>query len=137
MGIEVPAIHTPAPVATPRSPATRALVGMLKTPGEDGEESSFQRYERLRALRTAQLLQSAEGLAAALDAEEHEEAAALLGRPMRNRDATDAALETLVASAPPERDADLLLYFHRRIQREQELYRGAMWEVENAVMKPL
>ncbi len=137
MGIEVPAIRTPAPVATPRSPATRALVGMLKTPGEDGEESSFRRYERLRALRTAQLLESAEGLAAALDAEEHEEAAVLLGRPMRNRDATDAALETLVASAPPERDADLLLYFHRRIQREQELYRGAMWEVENAVMKPL
>jgi hypothetical protein len=137
MGIEVPAIRVPAPLATPRSAATRALVGMLKMPGEGGEEAPFQRYERLRALRTAQLLESAEGLAAELDAEERDEASALLGRPMRNWAATDAALEELVAASPPERDADLLRYFHRRIQREQELYRGAMWEIENAVMRPL
>jgi hypothetical protein len=110
---------------------------MLKMPGEGGEEAPFQRYERLRALRTAQLLESAEGLAAELDAEERDEASALLGRPMRNWAATDAALEELVAASPPERDADLLRYFHRRIQREQELYRGAMWEIENAVMRPL
>jgi hypothetical protein len=137
MGIEVPAIQVPAAVATPRSAAARALVGMLLTPGEGGEEAPFRRYERLRALRTAQLLQGAEGLATELDAEERTEAAALLGRPMRNWAATDAALEELVASAGPERDAELLHYFHRRIQREQELYRGAMWEVEDASMRPL
>jgi len=56
---------------------------------------------------------------------------------MRNAYATDAALETLVTAAPPKRDADLLRYFHRRIQREQALYRGATRDVENAVMRPL
>jgi hypothetical protein len=110
---------------------------MLRTPGEGGEEAPFQRYERLCALRTAQLLESADGLGAELDAEEREEAAALLGRSMRGGDATDAALEQLVAAAGPERDAELLHYFHRRIQREQALYRGAMWEVEGAAMRPL
>ena len=78
----------------------------------------------LAALRTAQLLQSSEGLAAELEAEERDEAAALLGRRMRNRGATDAALEELVARAGPERDTELLHYFHRRIQREHELCRA-------------
>ena len=72
-----------------------------------------------------------------LDAEERDEAAALLGRRMRNGAATDAALEELVASAGPERDAELLHCFHRRNQREHELCRGAIWEVEDAVMRPL
>jgi hypothetical protein len=137
IGIEVPALRVPAPVATPRRAATRALVGMLRTPGEGGEEAAFLRYERERALRTAQLLESADGLAAELDAEECDEAGALLGRPMRSWEARDAALEELVASAGPERDAELLRYFHRRIQREHELYRGAMWEVEDSRMRPL
>ena len=137
MDLELPPIRVPARTPTPRSAAARALVEMLRMPGEGGGETPFQRYERLRALRTAQLLQGAEGLAAELDAEEQDEAAALLGRRTRNWTARDAALEELVASAGPERDAELLRYFHRRIQREHELFRGAMGEVEDAVMRPL
>ncbi len=137
MGLRVPAVEIPRPVSTPRSAAAHALVEMLRSPGEGGSETQFQRYERLRALRSAQLLQSAEGLAAELDAQEREEAGALLGRRPRRWEEMDAALEELVKASGPERDADLLTYFHRRIQREHELYRGALWEVEDAVMQPL
>jgi hypothetical protein len=56
---------------------------------------------------------------------------------MRNWDARDAALEELVASAGPQRDPELLHDFHRRSQREHELYRGATWEVEDSRMRPL
>ena len=137
MGIEVAPIEVPAAVETPRSAAAQALVAMLRTPSEEGVETSFRRYERMRALRAAQLLQSADGLAGELDAQEQDEAAQLLGRRTSGWQETDAALEALVASAGPEREAELLRYFHRRIQREHELYRGALWEVEGRVMRPL
>ena len=135
-GVEIAPIEVPKRVETPRSPAARALVAMLRTPSEEGVESSFRRYERMRALRTAQILESADGLAS-LDEQEHVEAARILGRRPGSWQERDEALEQLVASAGPEREEELLRYFHRRIQREHELYRGALWEVEDRVMRSL
>ena len=55
--------------------------------------------------------------------------AALLGGSYADRDAADRALEEFVASAPPERDADLVRLFHRRFVREESLLEPVMREL--------
>ena len=137
MGLELGCIDPPTPVVTPRTLPTAALVRMLETPSDAGAESSFQRYERKRAMRNAQALASADGVAAELDAREREDVAEVLGGRPGSWQQADAELEAQVLGADPGRDAEFLAYFHRRVQREHELNRAAMWELEDQVMAPL
>jgi len=135
MGLELTPIEKPVPAATPRTVAAEALVRTLDTAADS--ETSMQRYERKRALRSAQALASADGVGAELDARERAEVAELLGHQPADWQQADAELEAQVLAAGPERDAELLGYFHRRIQREHELHRAAMWELEDQFMEPM
>ena len=137
MGLELGRIDPPTPGVTPRTVPAAALVRMLETPSDAGAESSFQRYERKRAMRNAQALASADGVAAELDAREREDVAEVLGGRPGSWQQADAELEAQVLGADPGRDAEFLAYFHRRVQPEHELNRAAMWELEDQVMAPL
>lgn len=134
-GLELSDIDPPTPVVTPRTVPSAALVRTLNAAG--ASENSFQRYERKRALRSAQALASADGVALELDAQERAEVAEVLGHRPASWQRADAELEAVVLDAEPARDAELLRYFHRRIQREHELHRAAMWELEDQVMRPM
>ena len=114
---------------TRHSTGHRALRGML-APSADPDP--IRRYERATAERAARYLARADLLGPELEAEDLDEAGAILGsRPAGWRDA-DARLEAFVASAGPEHDGHLVRYFHRHVQRHETLLRGALRELEGA-----
>jgi hypothetical protein len=136
MGLDTPSIELPSPVSTRQSTAVDALVAQLGAAPEEGE-SEAQAYQRDRALRTAQALQRADRIGPALEAQDRDEVAALLGkRPTHWRD-VDAELEAFVLAASPEQDETLLRFFARRNQRDYELHRPALREFEDSEMQSL
>ena len=130
------AIELPSPTRSRQSAAVDSLVTQLGTAPAEAE-SDAQAYQRERALRTAQALQQADRLGSALDAEDRDEMASLLGGRPPSRDRADAELEAFVLAAPPDQDEALLRYFLHRNQREYELHRPALREFEDQEMQPL
>jgi hypothetical protein len=59
-----------------------------------------------------------------LESQSLEEVSELLGTRQTDLASADAALEELVLSASPDRDADVVRYFHRWTQRQQLLIEG-------------
>ena len=135
-GVASPQLSVPVPLATPHAPAYRALVDAL-TEQRDRASEPVAKYEAERQLRVAEHLQRVDALGPALDAEERDDLSQLLGRAVELGPEADAELEALVLAAGPERDAELLRYFQRRILREHELFRPAMREMEDKVAQPI
>ena len=94
-------------------------------------------YEIDTALRTAQYLREIDRCGPALEAQDLEEAGALLGRRVSDWREADQALEEAVLAAGPERDADFVRFFHRRTLRQEALLRPAMRELEHARLHTL
>ena len=125
-GIEVEAPSLPE---SPRSPRTVAFDFLVDSLGGDGRAES---YELDVPLRVAQYLRRAERYGRALDEEDLDEVAALIGRRPRTRLEADAALEEFISTAPPELDGPLARYFVRRCLREESLLAPAMRELAGA-----
>jgi aminoglycoside phosphotransferase (APT) family kinase protein len=94
--------------------------------------SDFDAYRSDAATRLAVYRERLAKLGPDLEAEDVAEAAALLGRRPPDAAAAAAALEALVASAGPERDAELLACLHRRILRHESILAPVMRELEGA-----
>ena len=106
-GIELPAWEPPQQTETRASSSHDFLLGAIKRiPAKD----SFAAYQRDVSLRSAEYLRRADLYGAALEAEDMDEAAALLGSRPKNWKEADAALEALVLEQKPDgvRDAELL-----------------------------
>jgi hypothetical protein len=127
IGLELEPIEVPKPVSTRHSTAHAALVGMLApTPGAD----SFQAYQTRTAERVARYLARADLLGPALEEQDADEVAAILGRRPASWSDADARLESFVQGAGPEADAALAQYFHRHLRRQEALLQGALRELE-------
>ncbi|MEM9174182.1 MAG: phosphotransferase [Myxococcota bacterium] len=118
-----------------RSPAIGQLVELLDPAeaGEDGEAA----YQRDRLQRTAVYLDRSDRYGAALEADDLDDAAALLGTRPSTWQEADAALEALVLASGPERDADFMRFFHRRLAREESLLDPVLREQRGAALPPL
>jgi aminoglycoside phosphotransferase (APT) family kinase protein len=111
-----------------RGAAYASLVYQLTEMKEQVEGDEGRTYEIDRPLRLATALQRADALGGVFDQIEREEIGALLGHPVGDLVAANVELEKLVVESGPERDSEFLTYFYRRILREHELHRPALFE---------
>jgi aminoglycoside phosphotransferase (APT) family kinase protein len=135
-GAELAAPELPEPEATRQAPAHAALRSLLAAP-EHAAEAGGARYSLDAALRLALYLERADARGPALESQDLDEAAQLLGRRPASWREADAALEELVARAGPERDAELARYFYRRSLRQEALLAPALRELEHAALQPI
>jgi hypothetical protein len=134
IGQELAPIEAPKPVATRHSSAHAALVEMLAPqPGHD----PFRAFETRTAERAARYLARADLLGPALEAEDLDEAAALLGSRPGSWQEADARLEAFAVATGPEADGRLVHYFHRHLSRHEALLAGALRELEGVRIEHL
>jgi len=88
-------------------------------------------YEVDTALRLAQYAREIDRRGARVEAEDLEEASALVGRRLSSWSEADAELEKLVARDWRGRQAELLGYFYRRTLRQEALLHPAMRELQD------
>jgi aminoglycoside phosphotransferase (APT) family kinase protein len=133
--LEEPVVPDPAPTFS-RTAATH-LVDVLAT--RLGHASGPEAYEADRLHRVAQYLERSDEYRAALESDDLDEAADLLGRRPATRADADAALERLVieGNANGEIDAELLRFFHRRLRREEVLLAPTLRELAGARIEPI
>jgi hypothetical protein len=107
---------------------------MLDRPSEDGD---FAAYQSDTAARLARYLRDVELLAPALDADELDDVAGVIGERPASLLEADTALERFVQDAPAERDPEILRLLHRRTLRRLALLRSAMREDPDATIQRL
>jgi hypothetical protein len=95
------------------------------------ESECGKSYEVDTALRVAQYVREIDRHGARVEAEDLEEASALVGRSLGSWHEADTALEELVATGWQERRAELIRYFYRRTLRQEFLLRPAMRELQD------
>jgi hypothetical protein len=118
-----------------RSQAIDQLQTLLD-PASVGADSE-RAYELDRMQRTAVYLDRADRYGAALDADDLDDVEKLLGRRPSSWQEADAQLEELVLASGPERDADFIRYFHRRLSREESLLYPVLREQQDASLPVL
>lgn len=118
-----------------RSPAIAQLIDLLDPDGagEDGEGA----YRLDRMQRTAVYLDRSDRYGPALEADDLDDVAEILGRRPSTWQEADAALEAQVLESGPERDAEFMRYFHRRLAREEALLSPVLREQQDAALPPL
>jgi aminoglycoside phosphotransferase (APT) family kinase protein len=118
-----------------RSPAIAQLVELLDpgAAGNDGEAA----YRLDRMQRTAVYLDRSDRHGPALEADDLDDVAEILGHRPATWQEADAALEALVLESGPERDAEFMRYFHRRLAREEALLYPVLREQQDAALPPL
>jgi hypothetical protein len=79
----------------------------------------------------------AERYGRALDSDDLDDMAKILGSRPADWRRGEAELERFVLEAGPEHDPDLVRLFHRRMLRQEALLEPALRELENASMPPL
>lgn len=134
LGVALAPVDVPAPEPTRHSPAHTALLSLLDGEARPGD---YEAYRLDAARRVAGYLQRADLLGPALEAQDLDEVAAILGRRPASWAAADAALEALVLEAGPERDAELVHYFHRRMLRQEAILKPVMRELEHSALQPI
>ena len=102
-------------------------------PGAD----PFTAFETRTAERVARYLQRADRLGPALEAQDLDDAGALLGRRPRSWQEADARLEAFALAAAPEADGPLVNLFYRRLSRHEALLQGALRELEDVRIEQL
>jgi aminoglycoside phosphotransferase (APT) family kinase protein len=128
IALEPPALPEPEP--TRFSPAFAHAVALLRGPAEKS-------YEADVSLRVAQHLAEVDRRGAQLEAQDLEEASALLGRRVRSFREADAALEAFVREAPPARTPEILALLHRRTLRQEALLRPALRELDGVSIQTI
>ena len=132
MGVELKPIDVPEERPTRHSPAYRALVSLLQ---DDPRSTDQDRYRIDAAWRVAEYLRRADLLGPAVEEQDLEDMAVILGRRPANWIEGDAALEALVLAARPERDAEFVRYFHRRVLRQEAILKPVMRELEHSIVQ--
>ena len=106
------------------------LPAALREPsGASGADASFAAYEEDTAARIATWGERQERFGPALEAQDLEDARALLARPVADRTEADAALESHIRAASASRALDALPYLHRRMCRQEAILRPVLREL--------
>jgi hypothetical protein len=118
-----------------RTAAIEQLTTLLD-PSLSGDDEE-QAYQLDRMQRIAVYLDRSDRYGPALEAEDLDDVEKLLGwRPSSWQEA-DAHLEELVLGSGPERDAEFIRYFHRRLSREEALLDPVLREQRGATLSVL
>jgi len=135
IGAELEPPPLPQPGPSRRSPAHQLMISALdpKQAGADAQRA----YELDCLYRVAQYLDRSDRYGPALEADDLSDVAAILGHRPGSWQKADAELERFVLDAGPERDAELVRYFHRRLLREEALLQPALRELEGVSMSPI
>ncbi|MEZ4333108.1 MAG: phosphotransferase [Myxococcota bacterium] len=147
-GLELMARHVGVPLDPPQrpeaTPSRRAvahahLVDLLDPARAGGDDAAAEEraYDLDRMQRIAVYLEQSDRFGPALEADDLDDLAKILGRRPRSWEEGDAALERLVQAAGPERDPELIRYFHRRLCREESLLHPVLREQQDARFPPL
>lgn len=127
-GLELEKPHLPDAIQSPFSRSHEFVVDRLRDLRE-GKEDSL-RYEIDKLYRSARYLQRAEGLGAALAADEAAEIDALLGRATTPQD-REAELEAFVLEHGADREAELMQLFSRRCLRQEAIMGPTLRELSD------
>ena len=122
-----------------RGVAHAHLVDLLDPSRVEGDDPRAHErvYDFDRMQRLAVYLERADRYGAALEADDLEDVAKLVGARPASWQEADRRLEELVEAAGPERDPELIRYFHRRLAREESLLHPVLREQQNASFAPL
>ena len=134
MGLEREALVLPEESATRHSTEYETLVARLRK-ASAGE--GFAAYEIDASLRIAEYLQRVDRLGPRIEADDLDDACALLGRRVNTWREADALLETYVEESGPDRDATLVQFFRRRAQRQVQLLDPVLRELSGASIQLL
>ncbi|MHA7837582.1 MAG: phosphotransferase [bacterium] len=134
-GTELDPPQLPPPAPSRRAAAHRHQVALLD-PAQAGDDLE-RAYELDRMQRTAIYLERSDAYGPALEADDLDDAARLLGSRPSSWQEADERLEALVLDSGPERDGELLRYFHRRLSREEALLQPVLREQQDASIPPL
>ena len=133
-GVELTPPALPEAEETRQSTAHDALVTMLEgMPSRD----AFTDYRIGAAARLAEVLRRSDRYGPALESDDLDDAARLLGHRPANWREADAALEARVAKAPREQDGDLIRCLHRRALRREALLDPVLRELRGVTMQLL
>lgn len=135
--VELSGIEPHEPQPTLRAPMYDSLVHHLADLRRRAEGDEGRFYDLDRPYRLALALQRADALGPAFDEIERAEIGMLLGHRVDDLVEANAQLERLVLESGPERDAELVTYFHRRMDREHELHRPALFEYVDRTLQPI
>lgn len=135
IGAELEPPPLPEPAPSRRSPAYEFMISALDP--QQGGDDAERTYELDRLYRVAQYLDRSDRYGPALESDDLDDVAAILGNRPRNWQEADAELERFVLDAGPERDAELVRYFHRRLLREEALLQPALRELDDVRMPPI
>lgn len=125
----------PEPSPSRRSVAAAHLVELLDPEQVKGDEERAYHFDRMQ--RTAIYLERSDRYGAALESDDLDDVAQLLGARPGSWEESDAQLEEFVLAAGPEHDAELIRYFHRRLSREESLLYPVLREQQDAALPPL
>ncbi len=137
LGVRTDPPSLPPALATERTPIFALLEENLKGEHRPAAPDDFARYRLDLALRLATHLRNADAFGAALEAQELEEIARLVGARPRTLVEGDVVLERFIRTNEGDADARLVAYLYRRAMREEALWRGALGAGEKAVFQKL
>ena len=141
MGLALSPVELPEAVRTRYSPGHDALKEMLAgDPASDANADhgaasdalDFDAYRLDAALRVAEYLRRADCMGPALERDDLDDVTALLGGRPASWSQADEELEDFVLEASPDRDGELVAYFHRRLLRQEALIDPVMRELKGA-----
>lgn len=128
-GIPLDPVPLPEPHPTPRAVASEVILKNLREEQLPGIKDPYTAYRMSIAIRLVDYLRSADALGPATDALDLEDLGSLLGRRPENLSKGNAELLDLIHTAGPERDAELIRYFHRHLVRWENMLKPAMGEM--------
>ncbi len=139
VGVELDPPTIPEGSPSRRGAAHAHLVELLDPARIEGDDPAAREraYDFDRMQRIAIYLERSDRFGDALEADDQGDVAKLLGSRPASWQEADAQLERLVLESGPERDADFIRYFHRRLSREESLLEPVLREQRNASFPPL
>lgn len=134
---ELSPVELPEATRTRHSQGYDALHDMLRPPTGDqappsptSEDADFEGYRLDAAFRLGEYLRRADCMGPALENDDLDDVAALLGHRPSSWRRADEELEEFVLEASPEKDGELVDYFHRRLLRQEALIDPVMRELK-------
>jgi hypothetical protein len=127
-----PSRHSPGHDALRAMLEGHAQAAAAQSPGDE-----FAAYRSDAAQRVAEYLRRADRMGPALEADDLDDVATLLGHRPDTWAQADEELEELVHDADPDLDGPLVGYFHRRMLRQEALIDPIMRELRGRTIQPI
>ena len=130
-------LDPPEPIEATISRYSPGYKVLSRSLAQDREGDDFDRYRIEKDARQAEYLRRVDLRAPELEQVDRSELVELTGQTATDWLTAEESLETFVADAGPERDADLIRFFHRRTARHDDLLSPVMRELQNSQIQML